>query len=162
MTEYFAFYGTLMRSLQHPDAPDPLGESLTAFECPCLIAGRLRDHGRYPGFVPRCSMAPSLSRPASSEAPVGDLVKGELHRILRPEAFAVFDDYERYDPNDEAGSLYVRRKLILVEPEIEAWVYVSQVSDSDPVVTGGDWAAHVAGETDCGFPAKRRATTIPQ
>ena len=73
----------------------------------------------------------------------GGLVVAELHEILRPEAFAVFDAWENYDPADEAGSMYVRRKLPLAEPAgTVAWVYVSQLPAGDPAVPGGDWRAH--------------------
>ncbi len=52
----------------------------------------------FPGIVP-------------SES-ADDQVIGELYRINHPEKlFAILDDYEEYDPNNEEESLYLRQKI---------------------------------------------------
>ena len=69
------------------DAPSPLSQIPTAYERPFLLAGRLRDHGRYSGVVPSALSSRSLSVGAPADELAGNVVKAELHRILRPEAF---------------------------------------------------------------------------
>ncbi|MCQ0989080.1 gamma-glutamylcyclotransferase family protein [Jiella marina] len=130
MTEYFAFYGTLMDNVGDPHAPSTAG--LVKFLRPCRLAGTLRSHGRYPGFFPA----------AGDEAEPTGVVRAELYEILTPQAFAIFDGWEEYDPRDEANSLYLRRRVRLYDADLEAWVYVSQQSDADPVVPEGDWRAY--------------------
>ncbi|MES2795241.1 MAG: pyruvate carboxylase [Bacteroidota bacterium] len=54
----------------------------------------------FPGIV--------LSENADSQ------VVGELYKIISPEKlFAILDDYEEYDPHNEADSLYVRKMIDL-------------------------------------------------
>lgn len=138
MPEYFAFYGTLMDGAA--DADTPSTEGLVRRVGPCRLAGTLRDHGAYPGFFPGTGRDGVDAEDATGEA---RLVTAELHEILRPEAFAVFDAWENYFPADEAASMYLRRKLPLREPAgVFAWVYVSQQSASDPAVPGGDWRVY--------------------
>lgn len=133
MAEYFAFYGTLRRDAADPDAPSRAG--LVAYRGPCLLSGTLRDHGAYPGLFKGNEVAPSRS---------GPVVKGDLFEILRPEAFAVFDHWEHYRPHDEEGSLYLRRRVRLIEPDCTAWVYLSQITRDDPHVPSGDWLEHIS------------------
>ncbi|RFC65142.1 gamma-glutamylcyclotransferase [Fulvimarina endophytica] len=130
MTDYIAFYGTLMERARASQAPSRAG--LTRFLQPCRLAGVLRDHGAYPGFYPA----------DADRTGTGPTVEAELHEILLADAFAVFDRWEEYDAADEASSLYIRRKMRLIEPDLQAWVYISQVSEDDPVVPGGDWAVY--------------------
>ncbi|ORE90266.1 gamma-glutamylcyclotransferase family protein [Aurantimonas sp. 22II-16-19i] len=140
MTDYFAFYGTLMDDAG--DAETPATEGLVRRLGSCRLAGILRDHGDYPGFFPHGDADEADGTAA------GRLVVAELHELLSPAAFAVFDAWESYDPADEAGSMYVRRRIPLAEPAgTTAWVYVSQLSPGDPEVPGGDWRAHRASRT---------------
>ena len=135
MPDYFAFYGTLMDGAG--DAETPPTEGLVRRVGPCRLAGTLRDHGAYPGYFPAGS-----SIETARDVPDAGEVVAELHEILRPEAFAVFDAWENYDPADEVGSMYVRRRLPLAEPAgVLAWVYVSQQPADDPAVPEGDWRA---------------------
>lgn len=135
MPEYFAFYGTLMDGAA--DAETPSTEGLVRRVGPCRLAGTLRDHGAYPGYFPAVADA------AGEAAAAGGHVVAELHEILSPEAFAVFDAWENYDPADEAGSMYLRRRLPLIDPAgIFAWVYVSQQPAGDPAVPNGDWRTY--------------------
>lgn len=121
-----------MERANDPAAPSRSG--LSYFVGPCRIAGSLRDHGAYPGFFP-----PEASVIVAVEP---QIVEAELHRLVSLDAFEIFDRYEDYDPNDEAASLYIRRKIRLLEPDVEAWVYFSQLSRRDPVVPQGDWATY--------------------
>jgi len=100
-----ATYGTLMRAgggverLGVADRVSVVGA--------CRFEGCLYDLGRFPGAVPG-----------------GGTVCGELLRLSDPEVWAVLDRYEGYDPDDEAASLFVRRRVSLTEPAGRtAWVY---------------------------------------
>ncbi|MBP0616616.1 gamma-glutamylcyclotransferase family protein [Jiella mangrovi] len=138
MTEYFAFYGTLMDGAGDAETPETSG--LVRRVGSCRLAGILRDHGDYPGYFPDGKGGAEDTVPAPER-----LVVAELHEILSAEAFAVFDEWENYDPKDEAGSMYLRRRVSLAEPAgLTVWAYVSQQPESDPVVPGGDWRRHRA------------------
>lgn len=95
---------------------------------PCVLAGTLLDVGSYPALV----------------ASDGRVV-GELCRVVCAEGLAVLDSWEDHRPEDEAGSEYLRRRVRLREPDLEAWTYVLNREPADlPVVPNGDWVAHVA------------------
>lgn len=120
-----ATYGTLMREY---DSQATLGvqERLTFVER-CRWDGRLYDLGRFPGAVP------------------GEgTVHGELFRVETPSVWPILDRYEGYDPDDEAGSLFVRRRVPLQRPDGQvAWVYWYNGERGDaPRVPSGDWAAY--------------------
>ncbi|MER0238141.1 gamma-glutamylcyclotransferase family protein [Fulvimarina sp. MAC8] len=132
MPDYIAFYGSLMERVNDPAAPSRAG--LSRLVSPCRIAGTLRDHGAYPGFF--------LPEGAIRAAAEREVVEAELHELVGLQAFVVFDRYEDYDPDNEAASLYIRRKIRLIQPDVEAWVYISQLSKEDPIVPAGDWAAY--------------------
>jgi gamma-glutamylcyclotransferase (GGCT)/AIG2-like uncharacterized protein YtfP len=75
-------------------------------------------------------------------------VQAELFEVVDREAFQIMDRHERYDPTDVEGSLYVRRAVRLLEPSVDAWVYVynREVGDA-PQVPGGDWIKYRASRT---------------
>jgi gamma-glutamylcyclotransferase (GGCT)/AIG2-like uncharacterized protein YtfP len=122
-----ATYGTLMRA---GGSQASLGvESDLTYVADCQWAGVLYDLGAVPGAVPGECM-----------------VHGELFRLSSPRVWTVLDAYEGYDPDREAASLYVRRRVSLAVPrETTAWVYWynGPVEDA-PRVTSGDWAAYRA------------------
>lgn len=121
-----ATYGTLMRAF---DGPARLGiEEELSYVGDARWGGRLYDLGRFPGAVP------------------GDgEVHGELVRLSSPSVWAVLDDYEGYDPDAPAASLFVRRRVQLRRPgDREAWVYwFNDDPTGAPRVRSGDWAAYV-------------------
>lgn len=122
--DYVAVYGSLMKGLAGPDAPD-VAESLT-FIGPCKIAGSLVDLGDYPGLI-------RASGP-------GDVVVGELYQVLDRSVFGELDRFERYDSLDPAGSLYLRRLVRLLDPAVDAWVYVyNRDIENAAKVPKGDW-----------------------
>jgi gamma-glutamylcyclotransferase (GGCT)/AIG2-like uncharacterized protein YtfP len=121
---YIALYGSLRRHGEIRGKPDlsaclqPAGEA--------VIQGRLIDLGDYPGLVPGAAS-----------------VQAELYLLVDRRAVPIMDRFERYVPNDVRGSLYVRRALRLLRPNVEAWVYVYNRDVGDaPGVPGGDWIAH--------------------
>jgi gamma-glutamylcyclotransferase (GGCT)/AIG2-like uncharacterized protein YtfP len=122
---HLAVYGSLRAGLALPDQPDA-GASLVD-RGPCTIAGTLYDLGDYPALVPGAGR-----------------VVGELYELRDPAVLAVLDRFEEYDVDDHAASMYVRRAVRLVDPQIEAWVYCfnGETGTRRPV-PDGDWAAHV-------------------
>lgn len=129
---FAAFYGTLRQAIYNPAAPSLAG--LGRFVGPCRLAGRLVDHGPYPGFFPD---------------PAGASVRADLVQILDPAGFfEVFDAWEDYFPSAPERSLYLRQVLPVTGATASAWVYVSNQSQNDPVVPEGDWARFLAARGD--------------
>lgn len=99
----------------------------------CRFQGVLYDLGSFPGAVP------------------GDgVVYAELHRLHHPQVWSVLDRYEGYEAKREDDSLFVRRRVELIEPEgQEAWVYWynGEVAQSARVPSG-DWAKYVQDRSD--------------
>ena len=94
--------------------------------------------GHYPGLV--CSRS------------AGDEAVGELYRVEDKSVFKVLDKFERYDPQDPEGSLYIRRFIRLLEPHSDAWTYIyNRPSEGHPRVSSGDWRAYVE-HTNHGSP----------
>jgi gamma-glutamylcyclotransferase (GGCT)/AIG2-like uncharacterized protein YtfP len=125
-TEFIALYGSLMRGL------GAMNEIAVAphlrYVGPCVIDGQLFDLGAYPGL-----------RIGSGR------VIGEMHALLDPIALPALDRFEGFDPGAPNDSLYLRKRVELVEPAfIEAWVYVyNQSIESETRIDGGDWRAHL-------------------
>ncbi|PSQ96959.1 MAG: hypothetical protein BRD55_04790 [Bacteroidetes bacterium SW_9_63_38] len=120
-----ATYGTLMRGF---DIQDELGvRPQMDFVERCRWEGELYDIGPFPGAVP------------------GDgTIHGELFRLDSPDAWAVLDPYEGYDPDWPAASTFVRREVSLSTPDTTAWVYWYNGTVADqPQVASGDWGKHV-------------------
>ena len=125
MEEMLALYGTLLSGLPaRPNRPDltPYVELVRE----CLIPGSLYDVGPYPALVS------------------GDgVVRGELWRTTSEDALAVIDRWEGYEAAAEDQAPYVRRRTRLVEPDLDAWVYVwNRPLDGLVAIPGRDWRAH--------------------
>jgi gamma-glutamylcyclotransferase (GGCT)/AIG2-like uncharacterized protein YtfP len=94
----------------------------------CVLQGTLHDLVSYP------ALAPGTGR-----------VVGELCALGGGDALAVLDAWEDYDPADEGASEYVRRRVRLLEPDVEAWTYMFNRPHVElPVIDDGDWVAHLA------------------
>jgi gamma-glutamylcyclotransferase (GGCT)/AIG2-like uncharacterized protein YtfP len=117
MPELLAVYGTLMAGQAYQGRPEV--DEILAPIGPCRIPGVLHCVGDYPCLV---------------EGP-GE-VAGELYEILDPAALATLDAYE----DDE----YERRRVRLVEPEREAWVYVWVAEPPGEPIDAGDWRTFLA------------------
>jgi gamma-glutamylcyclotransferase (GGCT)/AIG2-like uncharacterized protein YtfP len=59
--------------------------------------------------------------PAVLEQP--GFVEVEIFRVLRESVWPILDRYEGYDPEIGKNSLFVRKAVALVRPQIYAWVY---------------------------------------
>ena len=139
MTEFFAFYGSLRRDAV--DAMAPGKTDLAAYRGACRLAGTLRAHGAYPGYFPSAEAGLAPDRLSGSAIGPAGVVVADLYEVLRPEAFAVFDGWEDYDPANEEASPYLRRRVRPIEYAFDVWVYVSRQSIDDPLVPNGDWLA---------------------
>jgi gamma-glutamylcyclotransferase (GGCT)/AIG2-like uncharacterized protein YtfP len=124
--DLLAVYGELL------SAPDVKPGPRLADGCQllggCWIPGVLLDLGDFPGLVR------------------GDgQVLGELWRVGEPSILEELDRFEGYDREREEESEYVRRRVELLEPQLEAWVYLYNGSpEGRPRVESGDWLGHVA------------------
>ncbi len=75
----------------------------------CSIGGSLYALGGYPGFVIEADRS----------------VFGELYEV-DSETFATIDFFEQGDPGLPHTSLFMRQRVRLLVPDVEAWVYVFQ------------------------------------
>lgn len=137
------FYGSLQAGLRL--GGEPPFEALVELVGPCRLAGRLYEvgDGAYPGL----ELAPTGS---------GAVVHGELHRILDPAALDLLDRWEEYDPHRPERSPYVRQAVRLLEPDVDAWVYVGRHGRRGPTVASGDWRRHVRDRRAPGDAGSRR------
>jgi gamma-glutamylcyclotransferase (GGCT)/AIG2-like uncharacterized protein YtfP len=124
--DYVAVYGSLRKQGGIGDEPDLSGRLKPTGTA--VIEGKLVDLGEYPGLIPGAGK-----------------VQAELFEVVDREVFRIMDRHERYDPTDIQGSLYLRRAVRLLEPSVDAWVYVynREVGDA-PEVVGGDWIEYLA------------------
>jgi gamma-glutamylcyclotransferase (GGCT)/AIG2-like uncharacterized protein YtfP len=119
--ELLAVYGSLQSGMELEGRPE-LDEALRLVG-PCWIAGALYDLGDYPALVR------------------GDgSVLGELYEIIDTQVLALLDWFEQYDENDLDGSAYHRLRVRLLDPAVDAWVYLynRDLNDVPPIPTG-DW-----------------------
>jgi gamma-glutamylcyclotransferase (GGCT)/AIG2-like uncharacterized protein YtfP len=122
--EAIAVYGSLLAGMGGQEELG-IGEQLR-FVGPCEIRGSLFDLGEYPGLL------------------LGSgVVHAELYEIADAAALPRLDEFELYDPDDPAGSLYIRKRARLTQPDRDAWLYeynrdVSGMSS----IPSGDWKSH--------------------
>lgn len=129
MAELLAVYGTLMSGQAYEGRPDV--ERLMRWVGPCRIAGTLFSNGEYPWLVE------------------GDgEVRGELYEIAesgRDRVFALLDAYEGEGRHTAEGAgTYERRRVRLLEPDVEAWVYVWRGEPFGAPIDDGDWRTFLA------------------
>jgi pyruvate carboxylase len=100
----------------------PAGKNLR-FVCESQVQGMLYDLGSYPGLKEGAG-----------------LVQGEVYEVLSPEVWTILDPYEDYFPEDEAGSLYLRKSIELMDEPGYAWTYIynQKVADNS-LIQDGDW-----------------------
>ena len=118
-----AVYGTLRPgggALEHLGIADRMVRT-----GPCVLRGRLLDFGTYPAFME------------------GDgQVVGDLFTMPDAATLSILDHWERVDHENPARSWYLRKRIRLIEPDLEALVYVwNRPTDGAPTVPAGDWIA---------------------
>jgi gamma-glutamylcyclotransferase (GGCT)/AIG2-like uncharacterized protein YtfP len=78
-------------------------------------------------------------------------VRVEVYQVNDQLVVAALDALEAYDPEDPAGSEYVRVLVPLLDAgpvgpaEVQVYVHAGAAEGRGPVLPGGDWVAH-AGE----------------
>jgi gamma-glutamylcyclotransferase (GGCT)/AIG2-like uncharacterized protein YtfP len=134
-------YGTLLSGLGHQERLGVVrGLELVG---PCRVRGALFALGWYPGLV-LDGGAPALAAGDGSTAVPEGLVTGELFRVLDPAVVAVLDRFEGFDPASPDTSEYLRVRVRVVEPEVDAWVYAYVgPRHPDDHLTHGDWRRHL-------------------
>lgn len=129
MPDLIALYGTLMSGFA-PRPGAPALRSHIELVSPCVLAGVLYDCGSYPGL-------------SSGQGEV----LGELWHCISADALEILDEWEGYDPERMGTSEYVRRRVRLLEPDCEAWVYHwNLATDELKRITGGDWRSHTGSQ----------------
>ena len=116
-----AVYGSLMTSegmLQR------LGvEQMVRSLGPATLPGQLFDLGDFPGLI-------------SGEGRVA----GELLLVVNRAVIPILDDYEGCRPDSPESSVFVRQQLRLIEPSVDAWVYLYNRPVADrPRISGLSW-----------------------
>jgi gamma-glutamylcyclotransferase (GGCT)/AIG2-like uncharacterized protein YtfP len=102
--EVLAVYGTLRRRSIFPKLP--IAASRLQFFSYGLIGGRLFWQRTYPGLIQDRGIAPV-----------------ELFRIVDPTVFGDLDRYEGFDSRNLPASLFIRTQVLLLNPQVRAWVY---------------------------------------
>jgi gamma-glutamylcyclotransferase (GGCT)/AIG2-like uncharacterized protein YtfP len=93
---------------------------------PCVLTGQLYSRGEFPALTPGSGRA-----------------EGELFQIEDSSLFRQLDELEGYDAAERDSSLYRRRCVRLVEPEVDAWVYYwNGAVDDLPRIDRGSWRPH--------------------
>jgi hypothetical protein len=68
----------------------------------------------------------------------------ELYRVLDATVFEQVDEWEGFDANDPASSPYVRRILRMIDPAVDAWVYVGNHADQSNLIGNRSWRDHLS------------------
>lgn len=120
MPNYFAAYGSFRLAANRLETPSLRRARHVG---PCVIPGRLYQMGGYP-----------LLRPEAGR------VVGDLLELPWQFDFAILDRYEDYHPLKPWACRYLRRRIRLLHPRVEAWVYI-YVWPTDPTTLfrSGDW-----------------------
>lgn len=120
MPNYFATYGTLRLDGAMNDTPALRGARHLG---QCIIPGKMYQAGGYPALK------------HGSGRTTGDLI--ELPWLFD---FTKFDTYEDYFPAKPWECRYLRRRIRLIKPKVEAWVYFYVWPlDENTLVPSGCW-----------------------
>ena len=148
-TDYIAVYGSLMSGLGPPKQPD-FSEDLELVGS-VLIPGELYlvqgSSYPYPGLSlvsdPEDRILHSSRRSKSASERKAqqraDAVVGELYRVTDASVIQKMDEWEEYDATNPGSSPYVRRIIRMLEPEVDAWIYVGNHEDRSEVLDQRDW-----------------------
>lgn len=125
--DLFVFYGLLKKGAS--GMPDHIDlEAAGEFLGPCRFRAALYDVGFFPGAVQG-----------------SDLCHGVRYRIADVSIVPALDAFEDVVPDDPARSMYLRRRIELLDDDgratdERAWIYwYNQSIDGRPYIDGGDW-----------------------
>lgn len=126
MPNFFAAYGSFRLATRRLETPALRSARHVG---PCLIRGDLYQMGGYAVLKP------------------GDgTVVGDLLELPWQFDFSSFDQYEDYHQRKPWACRYIRRLVRLVEPNVDAWVYVYRWPvDASTRFRSGDWLKAVEG-----------------
>ena len=128
--DFLAVYGSLMRAEGMQTTLGVAG--YLQFVAEIRVPGELFDLGEFPGL-----------RLVGAGSPLA--VPAELFAILNPRALDLLDEYEGCQEDAQGSSVFVRRRLRLLEPPVEVWVYLWQGGVKNcPRVRGMSWPEHKA------------------
>ncbi len=120
MKSHITFYGSLRRS--HPMFYRLKLDEHLRFVSRCKIHGRLYDLGSYPGLTIG-----------------GGKVAGELYEVINEDCIKRLDTYEGFSTASK-HSLYIRRHIRLIAPQVYSWVYIYNHNVlSTQLISCGDW-----------------------
>ncbi len=68
----------------------------------------------------------------------------ELYRVKDATLFEAMDRWENYDANEPDVSPYVRRIIRMLDPAVDAWVYVGNHADTSHGIEGRSWRHHLS------------------
>lgn len=156
-TDYLVVYGSLMSGLHPPHQPDFF--DLLHFEGEVLVPGSLYEVNdnnsyRYPGLKLTNEPESRILHPGRRTERATDrlaerkasAVRAELYRVKDAAVFQAIDEWEGYDANNPAESSYVRRIIRMLEPAVDAWIYVGNHTDQSLAVDG-DWRSYISADS---------------
>lgn len=130
MSEFIFVYGTLLSKLRL----NPFLEGATMHGAG-LVRAHLYNLGDYPGMI---------------DSPAGDLSKvtGEVYAVSLP-LLLQLDELEEVVPDNDAASLYLRRRIALVQPAEglpdQVWCYLYNRSvQGFTRIPSGDYKAYLS------------------
>jgi gamma-glutamylcyclotransferase (GGCT)/AIG2-like uncharacterized protein YtfP len=152
--DYLVVYGSLMRGLgpdHQPDFTDRL-EYVGDVRVPGALYEVVEGSYRYPGLKlfeePESRFLHPGRRTSRHEERLKERTEAatvaELYRVLDATVFEEVDAWEHYDATDPENSPYVRRILRMIDPAVDAWIYVGNHADQTHLVPEKSWRAHLA------------------
>lgn len=156
--DYIAVYGSLMSDLAPAHQPDFVDYLELVGEV--LIPGTLYEvveenrSYRYPGLVLTVEPESRVLHPGRRTSLADDrsaqrratAVTAELYRVKDATVFEAMDRWENYDANEPDVSSYRRRIVRMLDPQVDAWVYVGNHADTSHIVQGRSWRHHVVND----------------
>ena len=140
-------YGTLRRGCRNSHLMagcPPVADGVVAGVLHEVRASLRLDYG-----YPLLQVASGSDRTGGADV-VGEVLV-EVYRVLDTPTLDALDELEDYDPDDPAGSEYVRVRVpvrargggpVAGVPEVQVYAYAGAADGRGAVLPGGDWYVH--------------------